>query len=369
MAEEKLKKRDFYNLDRMLATESIYCILLGERSNGKSFSVKKHAVDEALDAEALTCVLLRRLDEDIKASVIEDYFNDEALIKHIIKRTNGRYNCIVYYRSKFYFAFYDKKTEKTEKGFAFCKAFALSNAERYKSSTVLPNVKTMIYEEFCTTRRYLRDETKLLFNIVSSIFRLNTGRVFLIANKITRVSPYFTDFGLRGVPKMKDGQLDTYVYKTEAGQDVKISVEMCASPQHEKSAMFWGKNDKVINGSEWETNEHPLLKGTLNDYNILYELSLEHMGNCFNILLLSHKTEDFECVYVYPASLKKHERLLTESYSTDRMITPTLLSRVKAECYIVELLNQNKLVYPSNLIGDDFISTIQNMKQSPFSLA
>lgn len=369
MTKEKLKKSDFYKLDRMLATESTYCILLGERSNGKSGSVKQYAIDEALEAEALTCVLLRRLDEDIKQSVIEDYFNDDFLIKHIIKKTNGRYNCIVYYRSKFYFAHYDKETEKTEKGFAFCKAFALSSAERYKSSTVLPNVKTMIFEEFCTTRRYIKNETQSLFNIVSTIFRLNTGRVFLIANKITRVSPYFTDFGLKGVPKMKDGQLDTYVYKTADGQEVKISVEMCASPQHQKSAMFFGKNDKVINGSEWETHEHPILQGSLNDYDILYELSLEHMEFCFNILLLSHKKEDFECVYVYPASVKRHERLLTEAYSTSRMITPTLLSKIKAECYIVDLIGQNKLVYPSNLIGDDFIATIQNMKQSPFSLA
>lgn len=363
------KKMDFYRLDRLLDIGATWNILLGERANGKSYAVKEYAINEALKEGNITCALIRRLDEDIKASVISAYFNDAGLIEMIKKKTDGRYNCIHYYQRKFYFAHYDSETDKLTKGFPFCVVFALANAERYKSSTVYPTLKTVIFEEFTTEKFYLTNEVSKLMNLCSTLFRLNTGRVFMIANKISRVCPYFQEFGFqKGVPKMKEGQLDTYTFETLDGDKVKIAVEMCASPKHAKSGMFFGKNAKVINGSEWETHEHPHIQGTLSDYDIIYELSLEHMEFCFNILLIAHKTEDFFAVYVYPAKIKRFDRLITEAYSPSDMVTPALDSRIKAEVFMQELIERNKLVYPSNLIGEDFNTVINNMKQNPFNL-
>ena len=362
-------KQDFYRLDRILQTGAIWNVLLGERANGKSYAVKEYAINQALSEKNITCALIRRLDEDIKASVICDYFNDTGLINMLKKKSEGKYNCITYYQRKFYFSYYDEEKDKVTKGFPFCVVFALANAERYKSSTVFPTLKTVIFEEFTTEKFYLTNEVNKLMNLCSTLFRLNTGKVFMIANKISRVCPYFVEFGFqKGVPKMKEGQLDTYTFKTIEGNDVKISVEMCASPKHAKSGMFFGKNAKVINGSEWETHEHPHLYGNLSDYDTLYKLSLEHMEFSFNILLLSHKTEDFLCVYVYPATLKTFDRLLTEQYSIKQSVTPTLDSRIKAEVLIQDLVERNKLVYPDNQIGEDFTSVLNNMKQSPFNL-
>ena len=362
-------KTDFYRLDRILKTGATWNVLLGERANGKSYAVKEHAIIEAFECNNISCALIRRLDEDVKASIINAYFNDEGLIELVKKLSKGRYNCITYYQRKFYFSFYDEDKDKITKGFAFCVVFALNNAERYKSSTVYPTLKTVIFEEFTTEKCYLTNEVSKLMNLCSTLFRLNTGKVFMIANKISRVCPYFGEFGFqKGVPKMKEGQLDTYTYKTLDGNDVKISVEMCASPKHAKNGMFFGKNAKVINGSEWETHEHPHLFGSLSDYAQLYELTLEHMEFAFNILLLQHYEEGFLAVYVYPATVKKHDRVLSEMYSTSDLITPTLDSRIKAEVLIADLIARNKLVFPSNLIGEDFETVITNMKQSPFTL-
>lgn len=366
---EKEMKRDFYRLDRLLDIGACWNILLGERANGKSFAVKEYALNQALLEGNITCALIRRLDEDIKASVISAYFNDAGLIEMIKKKTDGRYNCIHYYQRKFYFAHYDSETDKITKGFPFCVVFALANAERYKSSTVFPTLKTVIFEEFTTEKYYLTNEVSKLMNMCSTLFRLNTGKVFMIANKISRVCPYFQEFGFqRGVPKMKEGQLDTYTLKTLDGDDVKIAVEMCASPKHAKNGMFFGKNAKVINGSEWEVHEHPHLDGKLSDYDKLYELTLEHMEFTFNILLLAHKTQDHLCVFVYPAKIKKCDRLITEEYSTSQFVTPALDSRFKAEVLIQDLVERNKLVYPNNQIGEDFGTVIQNMQQNPFNL-
>lgn len=361
-------KNDFYRLDNILSKNGIFNILLGERANGKSYAVKEYCIRQAFEIQNISCSLVRRLDEDIKASVISDYFNDEGLIELVKKLSNGKYNCIQYYQRKFYFAFYDKEKEKISKGFPFCVVFALSNAERYKSSTVYPTMETVIYEEFTTEKLYLKNEVDKFMNFCSTLFRLKTGKVFMIANKVSRVCPYFNEWTLKGIPSMKQGQLDEYIFKTLEGNDVKICVEMCASPSHAKSGMFFGKNAKVISGGEWETHEHPHINGDLCEYDVLYSLTLKHMDFSFNILLLNHKEKEFQCVYVYPSGIKENERILSEEYSISRLVSPCLDSRNRAECLISDLINKNKMVFPTNLIGEDFETIVKNMKKYPFSL-
>lgn len=358
---------DFYRLNELDKHKAQYNILLGERANGKSGAVKERAVRTALKSNTICCGLVRRLDEDIKANVIQSYFNDEFLIDIIKKESKGKYNYIHYYQRMFYFAHIDENGN-IEKGFPFCVVFALSNAERYKSSSVYPNLTIIIYEEFTTASRYLKNEVETFMNLVSSLFRLHTGVVYMIANKISRVCPYFSEWSLRGIPKLKEGQIDDYIFQDSQGTDVKISVEMCASPKHKKSGMFFGRIGKQIDSSAWSSKEYPHLIGDYADYDVLYSLSLEHLDFKFNIMLLQHKEEDFTCVYVYPSKMKVSDRLITEEYSSNYLISPSLNSKNKAECLINELVNNNKLVFPSNLVGEDFYSTIKNMKRNPLSL-
>ena len=92
---EKEIKRDFYRLDRILKTGATWNVLLGERANGKSYAAKEYAINEALLEGNITCALIRRLDEDIKASVISAYFNDAGLIEMIKKKpVINREKCI-----------------------------------------------------------------------------------------------------------------------------------------------------------------------------------------------------------------------------------------------------------------------------------
>ena len=358
---------DFYRLDELKKHSPQYAILLGERANGKSGAVKEDVIKTALKEKTICSALIRRLDEDIKASIIQAYFNDEFLIDIIKKESKGKYNYIHYYQRQFYFAHIDKEGN-IEKGFPFCVVFSISSAERYKSSAVYPNLKIIIFEEFTTANRYLKNEVEVFMNLCSTLFRLHTGIVYMIANKISRVCPYFSEWSLRGIPKLKEGQIDDYIFQDSQGTEVKICVEMCASPKHKKSGMFFGRIGKNIDTSAWSSKEYPHLQGDYADYDILYALSLEHLDFKFNIMLLQHKIEDFLCVYIYPSKMKISDRLITEEYSTDFLKSPCLNARNKAEVLINELVNNNKLVFPSNLIGEDFYSTIKNMKKYPLSL-
>lgn len=362
-----MKKNDFYRLDEIKKKDAQYNILLGERANGKSGAVKEEAVRLGLKKKSICTALIRRFDEDIKQSVIASYFNDRFLCEIIEKESKGKYNYVTFYQRDFYFAHIDENG-KIEKGFAFCKVFSIADDERYKSSTVEPDIEIIIFEEFTTNKTYLSNEVERFMNLCSTILRLNTGRVYMIANKVSRVCPYFSEWCLKNIPKQKEGSIDVYEFEDMQGTVVKIAVELCASPQHKKSGMFFGRVGKQIDGGSWECKEHPHLIGDLADYDILYSLTLKHLDFKFNICLLNHIEEEFLCVYIYPSSIKTHERIISEEYSSNYLTTPTLLKSNRAECLINDLFKRNKIVFPTNLIGEDFYTVINNMKTHPFNL-
>lgn len=358
---------DFYRLDEMEKHKPDYAILLGERANGKSYAVKERVLKKALIKKTVCFAIIRRYEQDIKASLMNTYFNDKGLRDMIKKETKEEFNGVVYWQGYFYIANTDA-SGKTTKGYAIGSALALNDDERYKSSFVQPDIEDIIFEEFTTNKLYLSNEVSRFMNLCSTILRLHKGTVFMIANTISRVCPYFNEWCLRSIPSMKFGQIDEYIFSDAQGNDVKICVELCASPKHKKSGMFFGNIGKSIEGGQWQTSEHPHLQGDLNDYDILYKISLAHMDFKFNILLLSNIEDGFQCVYVYPASLKTYDRLISQEYDTSLFVTPCLSKRNRAEVLMASLIKNNKMVFPSNLIAEDFLTVIKNMTLYPFTL-
>lgn len=362
-----MKKSDFYRLTEMDKHNPKYAILLGERANGKSFAVKERALIYAIRGKCCGFALIRRYSEDIKSSLMQTYFNDAALKDIIRKETDDEYDSVTYWQGYFYIAKLDEKGNYI-RGYRVGAALSLNEDERYKSSFVNPDIKYIIFEEFTTQKLYLKNEVERFMNLCSTILRLESGTIYMIANKISRVCPYFSEWNLRSIPTMKEGQLDEYIFQDSQGIDVKICVELCASPQHSKSGMFFGNIGKTIDGGQWRTIDRPKLQGELPDYDILYSMSLIHMDFKFNILLLHHKEQDFACVYVYPASVHTHDRKLMQTYDIDFRVTPTLQKNNRAEVLISHLIRQNKMVFASNLIAEDFYTVINNMDTYPFNL-
>lgn len=363
--------KKYYNIKTVQSIGAEYNILLSERSNGKSYACKRLIIDEALkNPGKIVGILLRRAVQEIKQSTIKDYFLD--LTDYLDKKSKGEYNAFTYWQGDFYIGHYDEHY-KIIKDFAFCKACHLYNAQLYKSSLVTPDCKHIIFEEFMNQdSNYILDEPKKLIEFVSTVFRHNTGQVWLLANKVSRVCPYTVDWGLRNLSKIQPGTIDQYHYKREVDNEevtTTIAVEHCpVLTETAKSTMFFGKQSESITGGVWETREHPHLVGKLNDYDVLYQLSLESTGFQFNILLLVHKEEGYLCVYVYPSTLKTFDRLITETYSTDPLKTPGLRKDIRPEPIMRDLYNNNKWVYPNNLLAEDFIGCINNMAVFPLTL-
>ena len=75
-----MSKQKFYNLKKLLAVDAEYNILLGERSNGKSYAVKEHCVTQAYLNDDKKFILLRRWQLEIKGNLIESYFADRKSV-------------------------------------------------------------------------------------------------------------------------------------------------------------------------------------------------------------------------------------------------------------------------------------------------
>lgn len=350
--------------------EAQYNIMLSERSNGKSYASKSLMIDSALKNKGkIVGILLRREVQETSASVVRDYFND--LAGYLKKKSKGQYDAFGYYNGEYYIGHFDEDF-KIIKDFAFCKVCALAHAHIYKSSLVVPDLEYIIYEEFMSKNPYLINEPDIFQNFISTVARHKLIKVLLLANKVSRVCPYVNEWGLRNIPKMKVGQIDTYIIHNNINGNetqTKIAFELCpVMDEASKSGMFFGKSAESIAGGTWETDAHPHLIGDLSEYYILYEMSLIHMDFKFNILLIQHKEKDFICVYVYPASVKTYNRVITEEFSTDTLVLPYFRRDIEAECMMLDLFIKNKWVYPNNLIGDDFFNTIKNMLDSPMQL-
>lgn len=362
--------KKYYNIKPILAIDAQWNIMLSERSNGKSYACKQLVIDAALDNPAkIVGIVLRREVQETVSTVVGDYFND--LASYLEKKSKGKYNAFSFYQGQWYIGHFDENY-KIIKDFPFCKVCALAHAHIYKSNLVVPDLIYIIYEEFMSKNPYLEHEPDKLQDFVSTCARHEIVKVLLIANKVNRVCPYVNEWGLRGIPKMKEGQIDTYIIHTNINgieRDVKIAFELCpVMEEAAKSGMFFGKAAESIAGGTWETNLHPHIIGDLSDYDIIYEMSLEHMEFRFNMLLILHKKEDFIAVFVYPVKVKMYDRLITEEYSPDPFKIPFFRRDIRPEVLMVDLYNKNKWVYPNNLIGDDFIHTLENMKEFPIQL-
>lgn len=362
-----MAKIQYYRLDDVLKVDALYNILLGMRANGKSYSVKEHALKEAIQKNACTFVLLKRLAEDLKHNFIDEYFSDMP----IDKWTKGKYNYISGYSDGIYLSNISDEG-KIERGVLIGKAMCLANYERYKSREY-PEVTTIIYEEFVTHGLYLRDEPRRLMDLVSTIFRRRKGKVFMIANTISRVCPFFQEWNLHNIPNMQESQIDTYVFH-ENEYDVKIAVEMCKNSTEKSSGMFFGNYAKSIDSGHWETkiyNKLSDIRVQFNECKTIYTLGLLSNGFGFMINLIQLPTKEL-AVYIYPARKKGvneyrlPERKICDTFSLSPRVSKTLKLEIPAEDIISRLFKDDKVLFATNLVGADFETATKNMTKYPF---
>ena len=113
-------KRKFYSLKEILKKGATYNIIMGERSNGKTYAALSYAIEQYFKT-GKQAVLIRRWQTDIAGHRGSQMF--AAFTSDFIKKVSGgQYDAIRYYSGKFYFGNYVADMDKiiySDKGL-FC---------------------------------------------------------------------------------------------------------------------------------------------------------------------------------------------------------------------------------------------------------
>ena len=349
--------KKYYSLNNIKKTGAQYKMLLGEKSNGKSYAVKSELIKDAYE-NGRKFVYMRRYREDLKTVDVNAYFSD-APVKDI---THHYWEKVVLDKGILYLANYDEELDKFEKGPDIGRCVYLSGYEHFASQAFV-DTYNIVYEEFITQRTYLPNEPAQLQKMVSTILRDREGSVYLVGNTINRVCPYFTEWQLTHTIKQKPGTIEIYKFhRADAdGNDIitQVAVERCES-SNSTTNMFFGKTAEFIVKGGWEVYDKPKLPDE--NKTMLYELLLENQGFAF-VLQLMVSDEGGMYVYVYPYTYKRNiKRKITDKFSTDPFVTMGFNEKIKAEIMMKDLIKQGKVCFSDNLTGSDFEQVLKNRK-------
>lgn len=350
-----MAKRNYYNIENLLATKAQYLMLLGQRANGKSYQVKKTILEDAYNDKG-KFVYLRRFRADLKQAYVTSYFDDMP----IRKITNGEYDSVRAINGNIYLVdiVEDGEVQKKKQIGRYC---ALNEGERYKSQ-VFKDYTNIVYEEFITDQLYLTDEPRLLQQFISTVARLDEVRVFLVGNTLTRVCPYFSEWCLEGVLKQKQGTIELYHYHMEENETVTIAVEFCSNTNNENK-MFFGQAAKQIITGEWDVKELPKLPRQQYEYDVLYEVEVDYQNFRFCMQLLFEPKDGGKILFVYPLTKNRNiERKITDVFSDLPHVSSKLDREKRPELFMIKCLQMDKVCYSDNLTGSDFIKVKERLQ-------
>lgn len=350
-------REKYYSLDRLLKCGCHWMILYGMRNNGKSYAVKKYCLESYIKRKE-KFVYLRRWSEDIKVKDVQSYFDDMP----VYDMTKGQWTGVTAYQGHFYFYNIAESGEMVRSKESLGRYLALNLMERYKSQ-VFKDTENLIYEEFLTNKIYLGSnevpEPRMLMQLVSTIARDRNIKVFMIGNTISRVCPYFSEWGLKGIMQQKPGTIDIYHLRGEAGV-VDIAVENCEVVGTDNK-MFFGLASKQIVSGEWEVNEVSKLLKPYKFYDMIYEIKVKGGEFKYIMQLMQDPDTGGAFVYIYPDTKdRKVDRVITDAFDTDPLVSNGLMGKIKAEALIAELFRYGKYCFSDNLTGTDFKQVIGN---------
>lgn len=361
-------KYKYYRLDAILKTNAYYYMIIGERSNGKTFSVMEYAIKKYFDTGDQLGII-RRWREDFLNNMGRDLF--KGFIENpergniISTMSKGRYNDVFYHSKSWYFQKVDEDGDVEERApEPFAYGFTLSTGEHGKGAMGYPKITTILFDEFLTRQVYLDDEFILFTNVLSTIIRGRAdAKIFMCGNTVNKYCPYFEEMGLRNVKKMLRGTIDVYTY---GDSDLKVAVEYCGTSTKKNSKAsdvyfaFDNPKLKMITSGEWEIDIYPhapcrwLPKNEMYNYFIVFDneilqCTVVYMDDGRDFTYIHRKTtplKDTDNDTIYEETFDprpNHHRKIN--------VTTTPLQR-KLYSYFVK----DKIYYQNNEVGE----TIRN---------
>lgn len=255
MAKTKTKAKIKYYTPQKLfdlaPTASIF-LIFGQRGNGKTTGIIKDAIDEYKASNYENrFVYMRRWNDDIKAFRMEQLFSDH--LGDYIKEKFGEGFRVEYYRHKFYLV-NSEDTKIDVLGYAI----SLSDTTHNKSIS-FEKVTRIIMDEFIPLpgEHPMVDEIARFENNLSSIIRGKNAehgvRVFLLANTVSKYSPYFLKYGVP-VNAIKPGDIKVNKFKVDDEDEIyqTVAFEYCeVNKEVSKQQKLFSSNAMITSGA-WD---------------------------------------------------------------------------------------------------------------------
>lgn len=341
----------WYSFKRIHKYKALYNIVIGQRSNGKTYAFKQQALENYIN-KGERCAYIRRFENDIRPKNLAGLFD----VHDIEKLSRGRWNSVKYEKCNFYLAIkVDGKYVQVD-DVPFCNVYALNV---WESSKGVDNgeVTTICFDEFMTRRAYLTQEFVIFQNVLSSIIRdRDSAVIYMLANTVNKYCPYFKEMGLTHVQDMQQGDIELYTF---GDSGLTVAVEMCAESSNTKKVKKYYAFDnpqlEMITSGKWEIAlyPHPPLSVTKEDIIKKFYIIFNNVTICGDIMKTdkylfilyhyhtgSHVPDENDIVY-----LEQHDGLLLHCKYLNEQ-------RTEAHKLIVDLMRSEREFYTNNEVGE-----------------
>lgn len=309
----------YVNMTPLLEVPAHYRLMVGERSNGKSYAVLKYHLDKFVASNYTEPIaIIRRWEEDFRGANSQKTCYDSLMYngdnRNVIAELTD-FDGVEYYNGRYYMT---KKSEDKEGNYkmertdvVIAYAFSINNAEHYKGAQ-FPTITTVLFDEFITDKMYLPDEFTLFMNLLSTIIRQRDNvEIFMCANTISKFNPYIKEMGLANFKNQAIGTIDTYSYG-DSKLKVALFLTDSAPKKSKKSNVYFAFNNPKLNmitggDSIWQIGVYPHSPIKIDhDRDVLFRYWIVFDGDEYECEIVQKDTYYF--TFIHPkTSQKAHE--------------------------------------------------------------
>lgn len=351
-------KLKYYSLKNILSKNAVYNLIIGERSNGKTYSVQEYIIRKYFETGEAAAII-RRYDTDFKGKNGQDYFLPLVNNNIVSKYSHGEYDRVVYYRKSWRLGKYnpdEEKIEMSDRIFAY--AYSLTTTEHDKGGGSGDKITTVLFDEFLTRSYYLPDEFVLFMNTLSTIIRQRDNvKIFMLGNTVNKYCPYFAEMGLTNVSKMHKGDIDVYCYGNSAltvAVEYSDGISKNGKPS-DKYFAFDNPKLKMITNGTWEIDIYPHCPTKYAPKNILFTYFIIFNGETLQCEIVNVENNYFTFIHRKTTPIKNNntDLIYTPDYNSQpnyrRKITKPVLPIEKR---ITEFFVTDKVFYQDNETGE-----------------
>lgn len=367
MTKETDEQIKYYSLNAILELEAVYNVVVGERSNGKTYATLKHGLEKYLK-DGKEVAIIRRWKEDItgrRARAIWDGIESNNVVSEL---TDGEYEGIYYYGGRYYLCTYEDGKAIYNETDVFAHVFALSDTEHNKGVSH-PHVGTIIFDEFITKGTYLRDEFVIFMNTVSTIVRKRTDvEIFMLGNTVNRFNPYFKEMGLTHANQMEQGTIDLYKYG-DKGLTVAIEYAEGSLSRSGNDFYFAFDNPKLemITDGAWELDMYPHapMKFLPKHIQFIYFIVFDEQIYQCEIVMVDDVTFTYIHEKTTPLKDKENDLIYTFDYVPRLNYSRNIYNPInKLQQRVLWYFSTDRVFYQDNSVGDAINNFLKMCQQA-----